>query len=77
MWLLIFRLWHEKEKKKKSGDIKQYIHLQKGLKRKQLITIMKIIIKVIIIIMLVLIIVIIIIMITIVMIIIKQKVNSL
>ena len=46
MWLLIFNLWYEKKKK---GDIKQYIHLQKGLKTKQMIIIIKIIIKVIII----------------------------
>ena len=68
MWLLIFKLWH----KKKYGNIKQYIHLQKGLKTKQMIIIIKIIIHVIIIWLLM-----IIIMITVVIIIIKQRVNTL
>ena len=76
MWLLIFNLWHKKGKKqknktKKKGDIKQQIHLQKRLKAKQMIVIIKII-KLIIIVILVLLIIIIV---TIV--IIKQKVNSL
>ena len=49
MWLLIFNLWHIKEKKR-GGDIKQYTHLQKGLKAKQMIIIIKIMIAIVIII---------------------------
>ena len=52
MWLLIFNLWYKK-KVKKQGDIKQYIHLQKGLKTKQTIIKIKIVMKVIIILVLI------------------------
>ena len=69
MWLLIFNLWYEKKK----GNIKQYIHLQKGLKTKQMIIINLITKAIITILVLIIIITITIVII----IIIKQKVNSL
>ena len=71
MWLMIFNMWHKKEKK--ISGYKKIHPFTKGLKTKQTLIIINIIIKVIIIILVLLIIVI---MITIV-IIIKQKVNSL
>ena len=71
MWLMIFNMWHKKEKK-----IRGYktIHtFTKGLKTKQMLILVNIIIKVIIMILVLLIIV----MMTTIVIIIKQKVNGL
>ena len=83
MWLLIFNQWHKKENKK-LGDIKQYIHLQKGLKTKQMIIILTVKVKTIIItiiaiiiIAIIIIMIITIIIIIIIIIIIKRKQNTL
>ena len=46
MWLLTFNLWSKT--KRKYGHIKQYIHLQNGLKAKQMMIIRKIILEIII-----------------------------
>ena len=72
MWLLTFNLWSKT--KRKYGHIKQYIHLQNGLKAKQMMVIRKIILEII---MKILVLIMIITVIIIIIIIIKQKQNHL
>ena len=72
MWLLTFNLWSKT--KRKYGHIKQYIHLQNGLKAKQMMIIRKIILEIII---KILVLIMIITVVIIIIIIIKQKQNHL